>query len=349
MAETLRSPDADPALFARLVEQHRRFLERWNPRVGLRQADALERQTRQGSMSAFLWRSPANDAVGLARLQTLPSGLRVHGVWVEPPGLETLAVLLSDLEQGRGRPIATVTDILPGVSEVAQDRFFGVRGFWHRAKVRMQRPEGLPPLTAPTHSEIRPIEVADLPRLVGVYARAYSERPGEFWTWAIENAWAEAELDVLSHSTPSGAWAEEFSPELSFVWDSGGKVLGGVLVSQDRPGIPYVEDLIVEPSVHRHGIGRALMERTIAEVEKERSRAIELAAIRFGAPYRLYLRLGFEELGPPEGSLDGHWVRGRDPTRSGIEAIGDPASRSPLPRPPKEPLRSEDASAPPRS
>jgi GNAT superfamily N-acetyltransferase len=220
---------------------------------------------------------------------------------------------LQELERETGQQASAVTDVLPGLDEDAQIRLFEGLGFWHRAKVLMRRPIETMDSTVSTLKEIRGIRLDDLPQVVGVYGRSYAERPGEFWVWAAPGSWREAEHDVLSHRDAAGDWAAAFRPDASFVWESGGQVLGAVLVEAGAHGIPYVEDLIVEPALHRRGIGRALLESALAAVARTGSSAIELAAIRYGAPYWLYRRVGFQELPSPEGRLDGYWVRGPRP------------------------------------
>ena len=160
---------------------------------------------------------------------------------------------------------------------------------------------------------MRTIRQADLEQVVGLYVRAYAERPGEFWTSGRPDNWANARDDVMSHIDSRGEWSTNFLADASVVWDAGGRVVGAVLVEENRKDHPFVEDAIVEPEFQRRGIGRALMEAAIDRIMQREPRTIELAAVRFGAPYRLYHRLGFDEVPPPAGSLDGDWVRGPSP------------------------------------
>jgi GNAT superfamily N-acetyltransferase len=307
--------ESEPETTELLTDQHRRFLEASRPGWGTHQANALARQRATGTLSALLWKPEAGGPMGLTWIQTVCDGIRIHGLWVDPLSPEVLTALFTDLELERNSPVVAVTDVLPGLASEQQARFFEPIGFWHRAKVMMRRGLGGPVRADPGSPEIRPIERADLKAVAGVYVRAYSERPGEFWTWGAPDAWleAEAEQDVMSHLTKTGEWAPSFLPHASFVWEEDGSVLGAVLVEAGRYGIPYVEDLVVEPRFHRRGIGRSLLGRTIDQLVRDGPRSIELAAIRFGAPYRLYRKLGFDEVPPPEGELDGHWIRGKSP------------------------------------
>ena len=296
-----------------LINQHRGFLEQVYPVWGVHQAESLAEQTAMGALSTLLWKSADGGALGLVWVQHLPAEERVHGVWMDPTGPEALKALLEDIEQDRHSPVTTVTDVLPGLDDEEQPRFFEPKGFWHRAKVVMRRTTPDPVRRSARVPNIRPIDLSDLAAIVGVYARAYSDRPGEFWTWGAAGARAFAETDVMSHRSPTGGWVPSFLPNASYVWEDRGKVVGAVLVEAGRSGIPYVEDLIVEPEFHRRGIGRCLLETAIDQLVRDGSRAVELGAIRLGAPYRLYQKLGFEELPPTAGRLDGHWVRGPSP------------------------------------
>lgn len=296
-----------------LRERHRLALEEAYPAVGGRQAEAIQREVQLGYLQEAVWRPDGVTAAGLATSLRLHEGLRVIGLWTEARGPDPVFAMLEDLSESAHTPIVSVTDLLPGLSDDRQALEFGARGFWHRAKVQMRRPAGL---VAPEHEdrpELRAIRPADLPAVVGVYVRAYSDRPGEFWTWGMPHAENEAEQDVFSHRGANDGWSNDFLPQSSFVWESEGRVVGAILMSRTEGSWPHVDDLIVEPSHHRHGIGRALLRRAIAECEVPGALPIELAAIRGGAPFRLYQSLGFSELSPPYGRRDGHWLKGPSP------------------------------------
>ncbi|HTT72822.1 MAG TPA: GNAT family N-acetyltransferase [Thermoplasmata archaeon] len=303
----------DPARRARLHASLRRALIEAYPHIGLRQADALDHQAGLGYFDEVLWTSGSDGREGFAWVQRQPSGLRVLGLWLDPMDGVGLAAMLADLERAERLPIATVTDLLPGLDDRTQAAEFPPNGYWHRSKVGMRRPSTASAVARPDRPEIRPVRRADLEALVGVYARAYSHRPDEFWTWTIPHPWEEARRDVLAHWDPAGRWSDDFVPEASMVWDSGGQVLGGLLTTRGTEGEPHVDDLIVEPAHHRRGIGRALLERSIFETGRRGPTSITLAAIGNGAPYRLYRSVGFEDVPGPEGRLDGHWVRGPSP------------------------------------
>lgn len=312
-SDSLFPAESDPALAERLTEEHRRFLEMSYPAWGIRQAGALARQRASGSLSLLLWKGPRGAGTGLVWLETLQTGARVHGLWAEPAGIGSIEEILDAVQRAGTGPVSAVTDVLPGLALEEQSSFFVPKGFWHRAKVLMRRAAQNRAIAPSVFPNVRPITPRDLGPLVGTYARAYSSRPGEFWTWSSPDSWAEAERDIGSHLGADGGWASGFLPNASFVWEDDGRVLGAILVGIGTSGAPYVEDLIVEPESQRKGIGRCLLENAIAELSRQRPVAIELAAIRGGAPYRLYCALGFEEVPPPTGRLDGHWIRGTSP------------------------------------
>lgn len=305
--------ESDPTVSDRLIELHRQFLEEAHPTWGSRQASALARQRETGSLALLLWKEKGGKAHALAWVQTTPEGLRVHGVWLETGGVAALAELLPEIERNQGCPVTAVTDVLPGITSEDARGFFAPRGFWHRAKVLMRRDPQVRTTTPMQSSRIRPIRPGDLREVVGIYVRAYSERPEEFWTWGVPDAQVEAERDVMNHLDERGQWVPDFLPEASFVWEEDGNVRGVCLVERGSSGIPWVEDLVVEPEFHRRGIGRALLESSVERLTREARRVVELCAIRHGAPYRLYAKLGFGEVPWPQGQLDGHWIRGRSP------------------------------------
>jgi GNAT superfamily N-acetyltransferase len=305
------SAESDPDLSNRLVEQHRKFLETEFPGWGTHQAQSLARQRANGGLALHQWRSGDGGTVGLVWLQAVSPDVRVHGVWIEPTSPSRLSELLKDLARERQAPVAAISDVLPGLRD--EDEFFRPRGYWHRAKVLMRYDGGGRVPSGSRPGQVRPIETRDLPSVVDVYVRAYADRPGEFWTWSASNARQEAESDVLGHQGAGGAWASNFLPDASFVWEEGHRIVGAVLVEAGRSGAPFVEDLVVDPDHHRRGIGRALLESSIARLTQEGPRTIELCAIRFGAPYRLYTRLGFADVPPPIGRFDGYWIHGASP------------------------------------
>ncbi len=306
---------ADAELVTGLVHRHRLSLAAAYPAGGTYQADALARQLASGALSALLWKPAGREATGIVWFEALPEGDRIHGLWLEPMGVDPLTRFLEEFARERSRIPAAVTDLLPGIPDASQTTLFEGRGFWHRSKVLMRwgpkaraAAPGAPP-------QLRPVEPADLSDVVEVYVHAYGERPGEFWTWNRDDRAAreEAVTYVGGHATGSGSWAPNFLADASFVWVEEGRILGAVLVVRGKNGVPWVDDLIVEPTAQRRGIGRALLERTLDRLSGTSPGVVELAAIRFGAPFRLYRRLGFEEDLTPSSRLDGHWVRGRSP------------------------------------
>lgn len=311
MHGTFTPAESEAKLATALIDRHRKFLEESYPTWGKNQARSLAHQRENGALSTWLWRADARDAVGLLWIEAGAPTLKIHGVWLEPGGPRYLSEVLEDVAEDRGTPVGAITDVLPDLP--GADEFFGSRGFWHRSKVLMRHPTGTVPGGGTPHPQIRRIAVDDLKEIVGVYVRAYSDRPGEFWTWTSADPRGMADADVMGHVGPDGSWLSSFRADASYVWVEDRRIVGAILVEEKPPANPYVEDLIVEPEYHRRGIGRALLDRSVSELARAGPRPIDLAAIRFGAPYRLYRTLGFVELPQPGGLLDGHWIRGPSP------------------------------------
>jgi GNAT superfamily N-acetyltransferase len=235
-------------------------------------------------------------------------------VWTEPATLRVFESLVSDLDTEGNAPLEVVTDVIPGVDARIQASIWVPKGFWHRAKVRLRREPSAVLAPKRTTGEFRLIRPGDIEALVPVYAAAYSDRPGEFWTWDTPDAVGEAQAGLRRLVEESGAWAPGFYSEASYVCLRENTVCGAVLVDLGADGTPSFEDLIVAPGEQRTGLGRELMRRALNACRAGGDRAVELSAIRYGAPYRLYRELGFREVEGPRVVLDGHWVRGEDPT-----------------------------------
>lgn len=310
---TLSREASDPEHFRALTERHRSYLEESHPIMGPHLAHNLARQAANGSLEGWLWKCEDGTAEGMVEIASGGPPARVHGVWLEPANTLTLGEMMDDIEHEFDSPLGSITDVLPRIGPTAQALVFGRRGFWHREKILMRRGAEKPAGIGFVPPEVRAIRPTDLEAVVGIYVRAYADRPGEFWTWGRPDNWANARDDVMSHIDSNGKWSPNFLADASVVWDAGGQVVGAVLVVESPTDQPYVEDAIVEPELHRRGIGRALMSAAIDRILQVKPRSIELAATRFGAPYRLYQRLGFDEVPPPAGSLDGDWVRGPSP------------------------------------
>lgn len=277
-----------------------------------RQIAALTEQCERGVITPYRWRARGSRAHGVLFLEEIGPEYRLVAPVLVPGNAASLGELLADLEGRRGQRPLSVTDRIPGLSPGEERSFFEVRRYWHRRKVRMRRPAGRAPRTSTPDPRIRPVVPSDRSGIERLHRRAYAERPGEFWTWAASEPEAEASARIGRYLDGAGGWAPYFLPEASFVSEGPEGVEGAVLVER-RDDLPYVAQLIVEPTLHRNGIGRRLLERALAWADGQGAPAVTLAAILDGAPYRLYRRLGFERVLPPAGDLDGHWVHGEDP------------------------------------
>ncbi len=300
----------NPELLRELSARHREALEPAYPSCGKSQAISLAQQVRSGPLRATLWARENNHA--LTYIHTKGDELRVYGAWLAEPGAGALAALLRDAARELETPVALVTDMLPQLTDEEQNRLFPRLGYWHRWKVLMRRENTESEQSRASFPQLRRIRPGDLPGIVEVYVHAYARRPGEFWTSGDPDDWETARADVMSH-LEGNQWSPGFLPQGSFVWEENGRIVGAILAEASRHKVPYLMDLIVHPDHHRRGIGRALMEASVATISSEGHAAVELAAIRSGAPYRLYQKLGFEEVYTPRGRLDGQWVLGVSP------------------------------------
>ncbi|MCI4351984.1 MAG: GNAT family N-acetyltransferase [Thermoplasmata archaeon] len=308
-------PSAEPSLTADLVNRYREFLVEGFPGWGADQANALVHQWKQGWLRLLVWHPPSRPSRGIAFINRASKGLQVHGLYLDPSGADELTAFLSDVAgEGEG-PLHALTDVLPGIDPEDQPRLLEPLGFWHRAKVLMRRGPGLGTLVAadPPVGQLRRIQPTDLDALVGLYARTYTERPGEFWVWSSPDPAADGRDYLLQFFRPDGTWTGEFDPESSALWRLDREVVGCVLVDANRGRGPGVANLMVDPRHQRQGIGRRLMIHALQTLETINPGPVALVAIRGGAPYRLYRDLGFEQVPPPEGRREGHWVRGDAP------------------------------------
>jgi predicted N-acetyltransferase YhbS len=295
-----------------------------------RRFEQLERATARGWIVPVLWvpaRGPARgSARGLLYAFAFGPELRIDGIYLEPASAEAWRAFLNDVERESPRPLASLPSRVPGLPfEVLAHRMPG-RGYWYRALVRLERPGDRPLPPSPPSAAIHPLTHEDAPALPRLLARAYSERPAEFWTRATPDPLGEGEAQLALWQPAAGRWADSFRPDASFVWKEEGRVVGAVAVMEDSHRDPWIDDLVVDPEWHRRGIGRALLLRSLAALARTGATQVVLTAIEGGAPDRMYRALGFEPADPGPGGLPGTWVRGLDPRPGGV-------GRAPAPRP----------------
>ena len=68
-----------------------------------------------------------------------------------------------------------------------------------------------------------------------------------------------------------------------------------------RPGVGHVRHVATHQAWTRHGIGRSILERTMAQARESRIRALDCLSTRTAVPF--YASLGFAVVGPVEMSL----------------------------------------------
>jgi GNAT superfamily N-acetyltransferase len=266
-----------------------------------------------GWLSPLLWCPPSREAVGIVLTEVNQRGRGIWGVYLEPPGPPQFSALLTDIEREGKGPIDVVTDALPGIGWDEQARVLEPLGFWHSAKVLMRRAQDAPMAAVPVERHVRELRGTDKEALVTVNARAYSDRPGEFWVRAVADPLADSRDYIGQLIDKNGTLAPDMLPYASFVWEQSGEVVGCVLVCDGGHGVPLISNLFVDPDHHRQGIGRTLILHALQALRERSSTPVEIVAIRGGAPYRLYGALDFAEVPAPEGRQDGYWVRGTLP------------------------------------
>lgn len=107
--------------------------------------------------------------------------------------------------------------------------------------------------------------------------------------------------------------------------DKKGKLVGVALASEAtlRSGVPYFlfAGLYVDPSVHKGGIGRQLVQRVLAEGKARGLDHVYLGTLKGSPAEAFYLKMGFEKFEAP-------WLKDA-PDRQGMRFYFNKASTSP--------------------
>jgi ribosomal protein S18 acetylase RimI-like enzyme len=139
-------------------------------------------------------------------------------------------------------------------------------------------------------SPARSLPLVELPQVASVYRESYA---------GTSHAFSQDEADDELRATAAGDFGA-YSPELSAVVESGGLVVGAVLVVRDPPypDVPpglFILDLFVVPDARRRGYGRALVrhalntgsERIALRVDADNVPALSLyRSLGFAQPYK---------------------------------------------------------------
>jgi ribosomal protein S18 acetylase RimI-like enzyme len=137
---------------------------------------------------------------------------------------------------------------------------------------------------------VRPAEPTDLPLLAPI------EAAGD--RLLIELFGPELFTDV----TPG----EQRAADPGYLLVAGRPAVGFAQVLE-QDGTAHLQQLVVDPSLHRQGIGTALVESCCAEAARRGHAELTLTTFRdvaFNAPY--YARIGFEVVEQPVGVLAQH-------------------------------------------
>ena len=129
-------------------------------------------------------------------------------------------------------------------------------------------------MNAPPRTDIRRLTYADLPQVIAIERRAFPA------PWSLA-------MSVLELSKPAGVCLAA----------TDGRRLAGYLVCSRYDTVWHLMNVAVEPSLRGNGIGTALLERLIGEVDDPAARyTLEVRMSNQGA-IRLYERFGFRSAG----------------------------------------------------
>lgn len=137
---------------------------------------------------------------------------------------------------------------------------------------------------------IRAAKARDIPRLVGIIRRAFSEVAVRFGL---------TEANCPKH--PSNCKAEWIEEALAkgiryFLLESEGVPCGCVALEQAGPEVCYLERLAVLPARQRLGYGRALVDQALDEARFSGARQVEIGIIAKQVELRdWYRKIGFRE------------------------------------------------------
>lgn len=305
-----------PAEMGRLEREWTDELTVLDGRAAARGADRLRNGRERGELEEYLWEHPAGRARGFVACHLAPHvGRRIEFLFLEArfrdgESLDSLFRLLDRLPTEHG-PVIASTDLYLGVPLKVQSAVLVPRGFVHVDRQRMVFPatQAVPEEAPSAPGFLRHPTPEDIEPLIDLFVRAYRTDPTQL-LWPQLRMKEDATYFVRGVFTGSG----DFSPlssERSFVAERDGVLVGAVLVL-DVPGEgPFISDLMVDPSLHRRGIGRQLLVRALSAARASRPGTdVSLTVETQNRPaYGLYTSVGFVPTAPGPGQRSGVWLR----------------------------------------
>lgn len=300
----------------RLERAWRDELSLADPSIAQRRAERFRDRRVHGVLDVYLWDHPEGTARGFVACEPVPHvGRRVEHLFLETGvrdagSFGSVFDLLDHLPSEPG-PVFASTDLCLGVPLAVQTPVLTARGFVHfdqdRMVFRSTQPIREASLSAPValgHPEPR-----DIDRLIDLYVRAYRGDPTQL-LWPQVRLRDDAAFYV--HGIFSGtSGIDPIAIDLSFVAEREGRLVGAILMMNPPEVGPFVSDLMVDPAVQRHGIGRRLLLQALSAVRSAHPRAdVTLTVETQNRPaVALYTSLGFTSALPQPGQRSGAWLR----------------------------------------
>jgi len=198
-------------------------------------------------------------------------------------------------------PVVFAPGFLAGLDDAEEQRVMEALGYAKFARSEMRLFPDAPEPHGPDSHAIRtraPV-AGDAAALARLHELAYRGRFDRFLFLVYADPARDAEL--ATREILSGRWGE-FLPWASVVVEGEGRLLAAALVVRAPYG-PLIADVMVEPVVWGHGLGRAVVTASIRALRgRERSPIVLNVTEGNARAVRLYEHLGFvRSLGPSHG------------------------------------------------
>jgi ribosomal protein S18 acetylase RimI-like enzyme len=276
------------------------------PDRGSARANYDLRELEAGRQHARVLRSETGTSVGFLLFSRARAGLQVTTLFLDR-GRRTRKDLRSYLGNlVATNPVFTLPDQVLGFEQSAISVILRQAGFRHITRKRLAldprhtrsaRPE-------PIGFHIRGIRGSDRPGIARLVTLAYrSHIDGAFGPGGDAAIWGRRYVRELFQSR-----ADPIDYRASFVALRRARIIGDTLVT-GRGKSPHFQDLAVNPSFRRMGLGSALMLRSLGVLAGRRAPRVDVAVTRQNPTMavRLYRRLGFRR-SSRDWRMPGLWI-----------------------------------------